>query len=120
MSIDVSHGYIPRPNKAQRMRLAREHRGLDTKAFADEIGVSRQSVMAYERGAQNARPVVMRMWAMATGVDLDWLETGQETTPPPSGDGAEISERPRRGSNPRPTAYNVASLGDYTSRRLAA
>ena len=91
------------------MRLAREHRGLDTKDFADEIGVSRQSVMAYERGAQNARPVVMRMWAMATGVDLHWLETGDENTPSPDGDGASAESRLRE-SNPRPIHYKPSPL----------
>lgn len=104
MSIQMESGYIPRPNKAQRMRLAREHRGLDTKEFAYEIGVSRQSVMAYERGAQNARPVVLRMWSMATGVSFHWLETGEETTPPSDDDGAGLPSRLRE-SNPRPIHY---------------
>lgn len=105
MTTMVEFGSIPMPNAWQRLRLARETTGLDTKDFAEEIGVSRQSIMAYERGAQSPRPVVLRMISLRTGVSLTWLETGE--APSPDGDGAGSS--PQAESNRRPSYYKGTS-----------
>lgn len=77
-----------------RLRKARTLLGpdMDAHAFADLIGVSRNTVTNYEleRTAPNRmKPVVLAAWAMATGVDLNWLKNGDT----PGSDGGPGGER---------------------------
>lgn len=66
---------VPEFTAGDRLRKARELLGLDQESFADKLGVSRGTVSNYERNATtNRRPIVLRTWALATGVSLDWLE----------------------------------------------
>lgn len=54
--------------------------------FAELIGVSRGTVSNYERGTTQAyKPVVVRAWALATGVSFSWLERGDTTGGPDGG-----------------------------------
>ncbi|WP_420042157.1 helix-turn-helix domain-containing protein [Gordonia sp. MP11Mi] len=54
--------------------------------LAEAIDGSRATVSNYERGAREPLRVTLRLWAMATGVDFHWIETGH--APSPDGDGA--------------------------------
>lgn len=79
---------------ADRLRKAREHIGADQKQFAVLTGISRGTIGNYENPSyQTRKSYVIREWAMATGVNPDWLETGagsSSTTPGPGGpDGGE-------------------------------
>ena len=53
-----------------------------SRGFADEIGISRQSVSNYELGNTKVRKIVLIAWQMRTGVPVEWLETGRVTAPP--------------------------------------
>lgn len=64
---------IPQWSLNDRLRKAREHAGLHQQQLADETGISRRSVTNYERGFAVPRRPVLLAWAVATGVDLDWL-----------------------------------------------
>lgn len=88
MSIDADLGFIPSFTVGDRLRKAREHTGLSHSEFADEIGVSRNTVTNYERGHVSPRAIVLKMWAMRTGVPLVWLETGE--APRPSDEGPRV------------------------------
>ncbi|WP_247639178.1 helix-turn-helix domain-containing protein, partial [Microbacterium sufflavum] len=59
-----------------RMALAREVAGIGQAKMAQDLGVSRQTVSNYERGFTAPRRAVLLAWAMATGVDVEWLESG--------------------------------------------
>lgn len=81
-------GTIPAFHAGDRLRKARELTGLDQTEFAGQLGVSRGTVSNYENSATTKRkPIVMRAWALASGVPLAWLETGEEGSEPtpPSG-----------------------------------
>ena len=104
--MNANIGIIPRPTLGQRLRIARELTGLEQQEFAKQIGTSRQTVGAAERGATTPRLVVIRAWAMRTGVNPQWLETG-EAPSPDGGDGASAESRLRE-SNPRPIHYKPA------------
>lgn len=70
-------GVVPEFSIHDRLRKAREFSGLDQVQLADRIGVSRGTVSNVESGrVKRIRPILTRAWAMATGVDLTWLETG--------------------------------------------
>ena len=61
--------------------------------------MSRRTVVNYESEATTPKPLVVKMWAMATGVDSRWLETGKAPSP---GDGDGASALPQLDSNQQP------------------
>lgn len=70
-------GAVPEFTIGDRLRKARETLDMEQSPFAELIGVSRGTVSNYERGTTQAyKPVVVRAWALATGVSLEWLERG--------------------------------------------
>jgi len=75
-------GVVPVFTEADRMRKARELTGLDRAHFADLVGVSAKTVLNYETGATTRiKPLVRRAWALATGVSVRWLQTGETPRP---------------------------------------
>lgn len=97
-----------------RLRKAREISGLDRQAFAEKIGVHRDSVAAYESERTRPRLPVITTWAMATGVDVQWLKTGDESTGPNPENGGRLGE-----SNPRPIHYKLTTLHPVAHSRAA-
>lgn len=63
---------------ADRLRKAREVTGLSTIHFAQKMAISRTTVVNYEHGYRTPPTLYLRAWAVASGVDLDWLEFGDE------------------------------------------
>lgn len=66
---------------AERIRIAREHAGLEQQEFADRIGFSRRQVVAWENGA-NTPPI----WALEAirdhcDVDPEWILAGPGDAP---------------------------------------
>lgn len=77
----LSHtGEAPVWTLADRLRKAREHARLTQQELADQIGISRASVVNYETGRHSPSRPVMLSWSLATGVDLGWLQ-GPPTLP---------------------------------------
>lgn len=90
----------PQFDLRHRLILSREVAGVEQAQVAEILGVSRTTISNYERGYTSPRRATLLAWAMATGVDADWLMTGAES-PAPSGPGGGAEWAPR-GSNPRP------------------
>lgn len=88
-------GIIPEFLLPDRLRRAREVTGMTQGEFANHIGVARQTISNAERGAKDPSRLVMRAWALGTGVPLQWLETGTAPDGPGPGEGA-----PRPGLEP--------------------
>lgn len=62
---------------ADRLRIAREHKGYDTAtAAADALGVERPTYLAHENGSRGFRASATR-YAQFFGVNLIWLLTGK-------------------------------------------
>jgi transcriptional regulator with XRE-family HTH domain len=66
---------------AERLRLAREHSGLDQQQFADRIGFSRRQIVAWE-SASNVPPI----WALQAirdhcDIDPEWVLNGPGDVP---------------------------------------
>lgn len=94
-----SHWVIPEFSVRDRLRKARELTGLDRQDFAAEIDVSRNTVTNYEMGHTTPKRLVLKAWALRTGVPLVWLETGIA----PADDGGGDDLRARRDSNSQPS-----------------
>ena len=75
---------------------------MDQAALGDALGISRQTVSNYERGMTQPKRHVLIAWAMATGVDLDWLTTGTEKPHQDGPDGASRGLLPGLDSNQEP------------------
>jgi transcriptional regulator with XRE-family HTH domain len=45
--------------------------------MAERVGVSERTVQNYESDEWHRRTPVLRLWASATGVPLEWLLTGE-------------------------------------------
>ena len=61
-----------------RLWKARETAGMSQQRLADVVGIARASVVNYEKGHTAPREIVLRAWALATGVPLEWLRDGIE------------------------------------------
>lgn len=111
MSIAPETRRRPQFGLSDRLRKAREEAGIHEKQeFADLVGIHRDSVARYEAGKSVPRRPVLAAWAMATGVDLDWLTNGET---PPSGGGvleSRLSESNRRPSHYKPGSRPVVDL----------
>lgn len=99
-----SHELVPEFTLGDRLRKARSMTGLTTREFAERIGVSHGTITAAETDKRAVRRITLNACAMATGVSLQWLESGSATTPPPTGGGqpggtdalADLTQRKRR------------------------
>jgi len=69
-------GRVPEWTVADRLRKAREAAGMEQTQLAQVAGISRATISAAENGSRPAR-ATMRLWALATGVPLVWIETGE-------------------------------------------
>lgn len=74
-----------------RLRKAREAAALDQAELAERIDVSRRTIGNYEAGRVEPRMIVLKQWALATGVDLSWL---LGTTRPGNGTGMVNNDLP--------------------------
>lgn len=95
-------GAVPTLSLAQRLRVAREFANFDQTQLAARTGVARGTVSALEQGHRPPSRATLNLWAMATGVSLEWIRNGE--SPRPDGTGAEEESRLRE-SNPRPSHY---------------
>ena len=68
---------IPEWTQGDRMRKARQLTGLSTMEFAREIGVSQKTINNAESDSHVVRKIVMNAWSLATGVPVEWLQTGE-------------------------------------------
>ncbi|MCE5288376.1 MAG: helix-turn-helix domain-containing protein [Nocardiaceae bacterium] len=70
-------GVIPPIKQGKRLEIAREYRGLSQADLAMRVGASAGTINRSERGLTKPRRPLLIAWALATGVSLEWLETGE-------------------------------------------
>lgn len=71
------HGGVPAWTLGDRLRKAREAAHLNQSQLAEAVDTSLRSVGTYENDTTRPKRHIVAMWAWATGVDLNWLMTGQ-------------------------------------------
>lgn len=92
MTSATQRGVIPILSDAQRLAVAREYVGLTQAELAERLGVTTATVQRAESGKTKPRRTTFMSWAMATGIDLHWLETGETPADPDGPDGGEGGE----------------------------
>lgn len=61
----------------ERLAKARRIAGFTQQQLADQLGVGRKMVLAYEADARAPRRATVLAWSYVTDVPLSWLETGE-------------------------------------------
>lgn len=105
---------------SDRMRRALKVAGLSNGDMADYLDVRREAVSTWLSGRVNPRKQTLRLWAMRTGVPLEWLETGQVPTSWPGPDGTPMKggdSLPYLDSNQEPSGYASAQVSDLDDWR---
>lgn len=114
MSIQPTAGHIPQRHIGRRLRDAREDAGLSQTQFEKIVGISRKSISTYESmtDINDIRRPVLIAWSWATGVPLEWLETGKapEDDRGPDG-GAYAPVVAGRGFEPLTSGLSVRNIG---------
>lgn len=85
MTTAYDSGNVPEILTQHRLRIAREYASLEQSELADLIGVSRNTIGNAEKGKVRPRKIVLNAWALATGVPVTWIETGDMPGPSPDG-----------------------------------
>ena len=94
----ATSGAIPVWTLGDRLRKARELASIGQVEFSKMTDIARSSIVRYEGDVSVPRRHVLLVWAMATGVNLEWLETG--TAPVPEGTEAVGDFEPPAGIDP--------------------
>ena len=114
MTTATTGGVIPTLTAQQRLMIAREYAGLNQGELAERLDVSAATVYRAESGRGKTNKRTVMAWAMATGVNLYWLETGKSPHPDDPGGGEVCAIRD---SNPEPADKK---RGQVTPLRRAA
>jgi len=83
------------------MRKALQHSDVSVQEMASYLGVTRNTVGNWTNGRTGPGTQTMRLWALRTGVPLEWLLTGA------------IPEWGERDSNPQPDVSGVRPRGRH-------
>ena len=83
---------VPEWTKGDRLGKALDYAHVSVAEMAEYLDVSRNTVGNYINDRTRVPGAVMRLWAMRTGVPLEWLETG-DTPKRPRPDGPDGGER---------------------------
>ena len=67
-------GVIPELDLQLRLYVARRHAGMEQEQLADALGVSPKTIGRYERGETTPPKHLLMAWALATGVNVAWLQ----------------------------------------------
>ena len=85
MTRAIQVGRVPEWTVADRARKARETAGMNQGELADAMGVARSTVQRIEQGVAEPSRTRAIAWSFATGVDLNWLLTGETPAGEPGG-----------------------------------
>ena len=121
MTTTPNQGLIPEVTLGWRMRMARETTGMGLREFAEHIGVSADTCTSAEHDRRKVRAITVNAYAMATGVDREWLRTGIASgdvpTPP---EGGEQLRRLTEAKRSRTATRRALNTGGYPLSARAA
>lgn len=77
MTSAYNQGQVPTIEVRHRLRIAREYAGLDQDQLAERAELTRSTVSNAENGKGEPRRSTINAWAMACGVPVSWIRTGE-------------------------------------------
>lgn len=111
MTIQID-GVVPQASFQRRLELAMEAAGLDVDGMAAGMRCSTTTIRNYLAGRTKMNYPKTVAWAALTGVNLHWLETGQDPYMRGPGDVA--------GEGFEPSTSGLHGSRDYARLRVAA
>jgi len=106
MTAITDMGVVPELTLGLRLELARRQTGMTQPQLAEELGISKRTVVDFENDVRAPKRATMMGWARATGVSFAWLETGQAANP--EGGGLRVVRH--QGLEPRTRCLSVSSV----------
>lgn len=125
MSQMHSVGTVPEWDLIDRLHKSLRQAGLSATSMSVQLGMHRNTVNNYLSGKTDPDRRTLIAWAMATGVPLAWLLTGNAESPRP-GEGPDGGLDVRREGIEPPTRWfgvspsQTASIHDLDEYRRAA
>lgn len=107
MTTQADFGTIPDWTLGDRMAKALKSQRISVQDMAEYMGISRNTITNWTHDKSRPTRGDLRLWAMRTGVPLEWLETG--TAPQPDGPEGG-STLPQVDSNHQPFGYQLAAV----------
>lgn len=86
------HESAPEFDLADRLRKALRHSGISVQDMAAYLDVSRNTIGRYVNGHTVPDRRTMLLWAMRTGVAVEWLERGDIPAPVGPGSGTKPTD----------------------------
>lgn len=107
-------GSVPRFEMRHRLALALEWGHASVAEMADELGVHRNTVSRYLNDPE-ARVTrgTMRVWALRTGVPLEWIQYGIEPT---ANEPVAAPNKPRKQGKPKTACNDAARVIAFPTR----
>jgi len=103
---------VPEFHMGDRLAKALDVANVSVAEMAEYLGVSRNTIGNYTAMRRPVTIGTLRLWALRTGVRLEWLQTGKVPSGGDPGDGESTSggrlgKLPRLDSNQQPSGYTV-------------
>lgn len=105
----MPNGAVPTWDEGDRLAKALRHAGMSNSDMASYMGVHRNTISSYVNGRAAVDRRTRLLWAMKTGVSIEWLEDGAGEPPTPgpgvpqSNQLARLTEMKRSRSRQQPT-----------------
>ena len=86
---------VPEWRVGDRLRRSLDHAGLGVQEMAEYFDVSRNTIGNYLAERTKVDRRTLMLWALRTGVPVEWLETGIAPTGDDGGDGVGADDETR-------------------------
>ncbi len=83
MTTAYEPGTIPEFDRADRLKKAIRVSDVQIMDMAEYLGVTRETLSRYLNGKQQAPLAIVRLVALRTGVPVNWILTGDDSTDGP-------------------------------------
>lgn len=116
MSNLTEDGTVPVWDLADRMRKALRDSGVSVQEMADYLDVSRTTISNWINGRRPPPVAALRLWAMQTGVDYEWLSGDED---PKSGGASPTTRRRIRKPGRLPRLHGLAAAAGMAAFALS-
>lgn len=121
MSEQTTAGGVPEFHLGDRLEKALAVAGVSHQAMAEYLGCSRNTVGNYVALRSPVSIGTLRLWALKTGVPLEWLQNGADsTTGPTPPEGGQKPDALARLTRAKAARAHATKRGGSTSRYLVA
>ncbi|RYF52325.1 MAG: XRE family transcriptional regulator [Comamonadaceae bacterium] len=71
---------MPEWDRGDRLKKALREAKMSSSDMAEELGITRETVGRYMSGSAKVPLAIVKLWAITTGIDYEWLQSGSESS----------------------------------------